>query len=154
MSTHPEKTRKKKSQSSNSNKSNPSDRSSNDLQIQVKKPNKEIQIKHFQSAKDHIQYYESSSEEEEELETDQLLESVFKGYNGNRDQLRRTQEFLEHVFQSGASTCLICIGTVKRTDYVSNTVINSVEKLPMFLCLTLFVIFIHYKLDLDVRILL
>lgn len=79
---------------------------------------KEAQMEHIQAAKKHIQNYESSSEEED-LESDALLESVFKGYGGDRSQLRKTQEFLEHVFQSGAATCLICIATVKRTDYVS-----------------------------------
>lgn len=79
---------------------------------------KEAQQEHLQAAKKHIQNYESSSDEED-LESDALLESVFKGYDGDRSQLRKTQEFLEHVFQSGAATCLICIATVKRTDYVS-----------------------------------
>lgn len=143
MSTIPKKNKKEKPQSSNTNKLNPTDLSSNrqninanDHQIQVKKKHREIQMKHLQSARKHIQYYESSSEEEEELEKSVLLESVFRGYNGDRDQLRRTQEFLENVFQSGASTCLICIGTVKRTDYVSNTVINSVI-ISIFFCTTL-----------------
>lgn len=79
---------------------------------------KEVQQEHLQAAKKHIQNYESSSDEED-LESDALLESVFKGYDGDRSQLRKTQEFLEHVFQSGAATCLICIATVKRTDYVN-----------------------------------
>lgn len=79
---------------------------------------KEAQQEHLQAARQHIQNYESSSDEED-LESDALLESVFKGYDGDRSQLRKTQEFLEHVFQSGAATCLICIATVKRTDYVS-----------------------------------
>lgn len=80
---------------------------------------KEAQLEHLQAVKKHIQNYESSSEEED-LESDALLESVFKGYDGDRDQLRKTQEFLEYIFQSGAATCLICIATVKRTDYVSH----------------------------------
>lgn len=78
---------------------------------------KEAQMEHIQAAKKHIQNYESSSDEED-LESDALLESVFKGYGGDRSELRKTQEFLEHVFQSGAATCLICIATVKRTDFV------------------------------------
>lgn len=77
---------------------------------------KEVQKKHIQAAKKHIENYESSSEEE--LENDSLLESVFKSYAGDKNQLQKTQEFLENVFQSGAATCLICIATVKRTDYV------------------------------------
>lgn len=79
---------------------------------------KEIQIEHLQAAKKYTQNYESSSEEEDGLEND-ILESVFKNYGGDRNQLQKTQEFLENIFQSGASTCLICIGNVKRTDYVS-----------------------------------
>lgn len=78
---------------------------------------KEVQKKHLQAAQKHIEHYESSSEEE--LENDSLLESVFKSYGGDKAQLQKTQEFLENAFQSGAATCLICIATVKRTDYVS-----------------------------------
>lgn len=78
---------------------------------------KEVQKKHLQAAQKHIDGYESSSEEE--LENSSLLESVFKGYGGDKSQLHKTQEFLENAFQSGAATCLICIATVKRTDYVS-----------------------------------
>lgn len=79
---------------------------------------KEAQQAHLEKAKKLIESYELSSDEEE-IESDTLLESVFKGYDGDRSQLHKTQEFLENVFQSGAATCLICIATVKRTDYVS-----------------------------------
>lgn len=79
---------------------------------------KEAQQEHLQAAKKHIENYESSSEEED-LDSDTLLKTVFKGYGGDKEQLRKTQEFLENIFQSGAATCLICIATVKRTDYVS-----------------------------------
>lgn len=75
-----------------------------------------IQKKHIKAAQKHIENYESSSEEE--LENDSLLESVFKSYGGDKSQLHKTQEFLENVFQSGTATCLICIASVKRTDYV------------------------------------
>lgn len=81
---------------------------------------KEVQKKHLQAAQKHIDGYESSSEEE--LENSSLLESVFKGYGGDKSQLHKTQEFLENAFQSGAATCLICIATVKRTDYVSQLI--------------------------------
>lgn len=77
----------------------------------------EIQKRNIEAAKKHADKYESSSEEE--LESDSLLESVFKSYGGDRSQLQKTQEFLENVFQSGTATCLICIASVKRTDYVS-----------------------------------
>lgn len=74
-------------------------------------------MEHLQAAKKHIENYESSSDEED-LDCDALLKTVFKGYDGDRSQLQKTQEFLENIFQSGAATCLICIATVKRTDYV------------------------------------
>lgn len=84
----------------------------------VKKFN-EVQLEHIKAAKKHIQNYESSSEEEDDdLEYDKLIQSVFKEYNGDQNQLKKTQEFLENVFQSGTATCLICIATVKRSDYV------------------------------------
>lgn len=85
-------------------------------QTQLKHFN-DIRKKHIEAAKIHTENYESSSEEE--LENDSLLESVFKGYGGDKSQLQKTQEFLENVFQSGTATCLICIASVKRTDYVS-----------------------------------
>lgn len=84
----------------------------------VKKFN-EVQLEHITAAKKHIQNYESSSEEEDDdLEYDKLIQSVFREYNGDQNQLKKTQEFLENVFQSGTATCLICIATVKRSDYV------------------------------------
>lgn len=86
-------------------------------QTQLKQFN-DIRKKHIEAAKAHTENYESSSEEE--LENDSLLESVFKGYGGDKSQLQKTQEFLENVFQSGTATCLICIASVKRTDYVSD----------------------------------
>lgn len=131
MSALNNKSKKKTSQAVNTNQSNAWFSSENKPQQQskqsknaVNKQNvakakfREAQLEHLQAAKKHIQDYESSSEEEE-LECDALLESVFKGYAGDRQQLQKTQEFLEHVFQSGAATCLICIATVKRSDYVS-----------------------------------
>lgn len=78
---------------------------------------KEVQKKHIEAAKKHVKAYESSSEEE--LENNTLLESVFKNYHGEKDQLRKTQDFLENVFQCNTAACLICIATVKRTDFVS-----------------------------------
>lgn len=80
---------------------------------------KEIRNEHLKAAKKYTENYESSSDEEE-LECQPILESMFKSYGGDRAQLQKTQEFLEHCFTSGASTCLICIGNVKRSDYVSH----------------------------------
>lgn len=79
---------------------------------------KEIRNEHLKAAKKYTENYESSSDEED-FECQPILESVFKSYGGDRTQLKKTQEFLEHCFTSGASTCLICIGNVKRSDYVS-----------------------------------
>lgn len=79
---------------------------------------KEIRNEHLKAAKKYTENYESSSDEED-FECQSILESVFKSYNGDRTYLQKTQEFLEHCFASGASTCLICIGNVKRSDYVS-----------------------------------
>lgn len=78
---------------------------------------KDAQKAHIAAAQKHYENYESSSEEE--LENTSLLESVFKSYGGEKNQLLKTEKFLENVFQSGASICLICIATIKRTAYVS-----------------------------------
>lgn len=135
------KNKKKISQVLNQNKSNQANQSPNPWHSKENKPQsqakeakeaknaankqnvakakfKEVQLEHLQAAKKHIVNYESSSEEED-LDSDTLLKSVFKGYDGDKTQLRKTQEFLENIFQSGAATCLICIATVKRSDYVS-----------------------------------
>lgn len=79
---------------------------------------KEIRNEHLKAAQKYTENYESSSDEDD-FDGQTILESVFKSYNGDRTQLQKTQEFLEHCFTSGASTCLICIGNVKRSDYVS-----------------------------------
>lgn len=142
MSSFSNKNKKKTSQQTNINKSNAlsntwhtnenkpqivatkESKNTTNKQNVAKAKFKEAQQEHLQAAKKHIQNYESSSDEED-LESDALLESVFKGYDGDRSQLRKTQEFLEHVFQSGAATCLICIATVKRTDYVNFILTNN-----------------------------
>lgn len=76
------------------------------------------------SVKKHLQNeYESSSSDEENIESDSILQSVLKNYtqlNGNIQNLGRTQQFLENAFQSGAGICLICIATVRRADSVSD----------------------------------
>lgn len=95
-------------------------------QTQLKQFN-DIRKKHIEAAKFHTENYESSSEDE--LENDSLLESVFKGYGGDKSQLQKTQEFLENVFQSGTATCLICIASVKRTDYVSSHNVQAAKKM-------------------------
>lgn len=61
--------------------------------------------------------YDSSDEDEEgeaEVQVSEVVQSVFKGYNGNAKDLIKTGHFLENQFQSDAATCLICIARVRR----------------------------------------
>ena len=47
--------------------------------------------------------------------------SILKNYSqfgGKSEDLGRTQNYLENAFHSGAAVCLICIGSVKRTESV------------------------------------
>lgn len=56
-----------------------------------------------------------------------IIGSVLQLYSqigGKSEDLGRTQRFLEDAFQSGAATCLICIGCVKRNDAVRYLVFN------------------------------
>jgi len=56
-----------------------------------------------------------------------IIGSVLQLYSqigGKSEDLGRTQRFLEDAFQSGAATCLICIGSVKRNDAVRYFVFN------------------------------
>lgn len=87
----------------------------------IAKKFQEAQSKHIEAAKKHIANYESSSDEEE-LASESLLDSVFKGYGGDKTELHKTQQFLENVFQSGTAICLICIATVKQKDFVSRII--------------------------------
>ncbi|XP_055702161.1 NF-X1-type zinc finger protein NFXL1 [Phlebotomus papatasi] len=77
----------------------------------------EVQQKHLEAAKKLAETYESSSDEED-VSTTEIFESVLKGYSGDSGDLRRTHQFLENAFQSGAATCLICIGGIKRVDSI------------------------------------
>ncbi|XP_049812218.1 NF-X1-type zinc finger protein NFXL1 [Schistocerca nitens] len=82
---------------------------------------KEAQLKQQASLQKHLSTGYESSSEEDDLENDNILESVLKSYSqlgGRSDELGRTQRFLEEVFQSGAATCLICIASVKRNDAI------------------------------------
>jgi len=66
--------------------------------------------------------------------------SVVQSYaqlSGKSHDLGRTQSFLEEIFHSGATTCLICIGSVKRLDPVSVLLFanaNSVSVEQVLLC--------------------
>lgn len=110
-----------------SNDSSSSDAQKGQIQINGSKSNqnftedkfKKMRTEHLQVAKKYAQKYESSSEEEGDLECETIIKSVFKSYYGDDSQLQKTQEYLENILSSGASTCLICIGNVKRSDYVS-----------------------------------
>lgn len=85
----------------------------------------EAQARLQASVQKHIKQEYDSSEEEDELESDSILGSVLQGYSqvgGRSEDLGRTQRFLEDAFQSGAASCLICIGSVKRNDPIWNCV--------------------------------
>lgn len=125
----PKKTPNKSNKPKSSNGNNPANGESAKAHLEKFK---EAQKKHIAAAQKHYGGYASSSDEEE-LENNSLFESVFKGYGGDTNQLRKTQEFLENVFQSGAATCLICIATVKRTDYVSWDNYSSIFAFDTFL---------------------
>lgn len=145
MASQPMKSKKSKNFAASSRAAMPSNAPANPWHSSDKKPTptnapkdtknaknaaskfKEAQQAHLERAKKLIDAYELSSDEEE-IESDVLLESVFKSYDGDKSQLHKTQEFLENVFQSGAATCLICIATVKRSDYVR-------DSLPFCMCI-------------------
>ncbi|XP_059473634.1 NF-X1-type zinc finger protein NFXL1 [Neocloeon triangulifer] len=71
------------------------------------------------SVQKHLEADSPSSDEDDELQTDNILEKVLQSYTstGGTD-LGRINHFLQEVFQSGAATCLICIGTVKHADAI------------------------------------
>ncbi|XP_063216921.1 NF-X1-type zinc finger protein NFXL1 [Bacillus rossius redtenbacheri] len=69
----------------------------------------------------HVKTDYESSEEEEDLESEDVLGSVLQSYaqlGGRSDDLGRTQKFLEEMFVSGAATCLVCIASVRRADAI------------------------------------
>lgn len=81
---------------------------------------KEAHSKLQAAVKKHVKDYESSSEEEE-LESNNLIEDILKNYKNTgaeNENLVRTQTFIEEAFLSGAATCLICISRVKRDDAI------------------------------------
>ncbi|GAA6081053.1 NF-X1-type zinc finger protein NFXL1 isoform X2 [Tachysurus ichikawai] len=73
--------------------------------------------------------YSSSSDDDDDDDEDEvlgkrgrILESTLTTYTsqtgGDVSDLERTRQYLNEAFQSGAITCLICIGSVKRTQAV------------------------------------
>lgn len=84
---------------------------------------REAQRQQQEAIKKHLVADYESSSEEDELESESILCSVLQSYSqlgGCSDDLGRTQRFLEDAFQSGAAICLICIGSVKRTEAIWN----------------------------------
>lgn len=101
---------------------------------------KEAQIKLQAAVQKHVKDYDSSSEEEDILESNGLIgknfnsllscnklhifvfvDNILKKYTasgGKNDQLGRTQKILADSFKSGTATCLICISKVKRNDEI------------------------------------
>ncbi|KAG1690698.1 NF-X1-type zinc finger protein NFXL1 [Nymphon striatum] len=62
-----------------------------------------------------------SSEEEDELEEDKILESVFNSYSEfdkENNGYDKTQQALSNALKSGVNVCLICIASVKRQDEI------------------------------------
>lgn len=81
----------------------------------------EARLKMEEAVKKHMVHEYESSDEEEDVQVDPIVGAVLQSYaalGGTNVDLGRTQYFLEELFQSGAATCLICIGTVKRVDPV------------------------------------
>ncbi|KAJ3662166.1 hypothetical protein Zmor_006522 [Zophobas morio] len=83
---------------------------------------KEAQGKLQAAIRKHVQDYESSSEEEE-LESENIIDGIVKNYTstgGKNESLGRTKAFLKDSFLSGTATCLICISRIKRDAEVWN----------------------------------
>lgn len=130
----PHKTSNKKSKNSDKDKNN-----ENNSKSTLGKFEK-IQKQHLEKAKEFVENYNPSSDEDDLDSTDilsmflnflfnficnfffsQILDGLFQKYSGERSQLSKTQSFLENFLQSGSAICLICIGSIKRNDAVSNS---------------------------------
>ena len=79
----------------------------------------QVHKKNLESVKKYVQDYVDSSSDEDDGPNKDLFDSIFKSYTGTKNEISKTQEFLENTFQSKSAVCLICIGTVKRADSVS-----------------------------------
>ncbi|KAK3912840.1 NF-X1-type zinc finger protein NFXL1 [Frankliniella fusca] len=95
----------------------------------------EARLKMEAAVKKHmVQNYESS-DEEDDIQVDPIVGSVLQSYaaiGGSNVDLGRTQHYLEELFQSGAATCLICIGSVKRIDPVRALLAQRLFVCPAF----------------------
>ncbi|RZC41660.1 NF-X1-type zinc finger protein NFXL1, partial [Asbolus verrucosus] len=68
----------------------------------------------------HVKDYESSSDEEE-LESEDIIDGILKNYTetgGKGECLGRTRTFLQDSILSGTVTCLICISRVRRDSAI------------------------------------
>lgn len=106
-----------KPQKKNNNKNFSQSASSSDLKF------KEAQLKLQASIKKHLNEYESSSEEEDNIDPFNHINNIFKNYDislDEPDRVNTTQGFIERSFQLGALTCLICISKIKKDCQVWN----------------------------------
>lgn len=81
---------------------------------------KQAQSKLQAAVKKHLEDYESS-DEEEQLDSSNFIDNIFKNYEVSLDETEnvcKTQGFIEQVFQSGASSCLICISKIRKEDQI------------------------------------
>ncbi|XP_037933957.1 NF-X1-type zinc finger protein NFXL1 [Teleopsis dalmanni] len=79
-----------------------------------------VKEKNLDSAIKCAENFIPSSEDEDELDEKTILSNLYQHYKESKDSqlLKKTSGILENVLQSGAATCLICIGSVRRTDSI------------------------------------
>ncbi|KAH8296583.1 hypothetical protein KR054_008304 [Drosophila jambulina] len=83
------------------------------------------QAKNLAAAQKLVDTYASSSEDEGELDEKHILDLLYKHYKPSeaavgscKDAAARTSTFLENTLHSGAATCLICIGSIRRVEAI------------------------------------
>ncbi|XP_034109724.1 NF-X1-type zinc finger protein NFXL1 [Drosophila albomicans] len=84
------------------------------------------QAKNLAAAQKVMDTYASSSEDEGELDEKHILDLLYKHYQSSpggarsveRNDANRTATFLENTLHSGAATCLICIGSIRRVESI------------------------------------
>lgn len=64
------------------------------------------------------EYGDSSSEEEDIGNDNEVISSVLNLYGKNESDLKKIEQVLKDSFRSGASICLICIASVKKSDQI------------------------------------
>ncbi|XP_030375185.1 NF-X1-type zinc finger protein NFXL1 [Scaptodrosophila lebanonensis] len=75
-----------------------------------------------------VENYASSSEDEGELDETRILDLLYEHYqppserssanSSNGHSMGRTATFLQNALHSGAATCLICIGSIRRVEAI------------------------------------